>query len=260
MSKPKAISVKPPQAALPATTYFSQYEVGSAGDNGHPIIAIISRTDSYVIYKTDDGKIGFDATPAFLKDKKDLIEKYDDLSIQATYSLPPKHRNFVYDRLGFALANSFVLDDKRSEKPFSVVEKCIEDISDDYFQFYYVIASGSILLIFLLSFISAYYFDAKMVNEFTRSAFMGALGAFLSVLTRSRKLKSNGFVSLRYSVMQGILRTIIGGSFGALSFILMKANFVLGTFGDNMYHVLLVAVFAGFNERYVPEAMKYTKE
>jgi hypothetical protein len=238
----------------------SSVGVGSVGDNGKEIVAVIAKSQLFVVYKTTDGKIGFDATPEFMSKKKNVINRYDELSIQITYALPDKHKRFVYDRLGYALANNFVMFDGDDVSPFLVVEKCIEDIADDYFQFYYVTSSFYILVLFFAVFFAVHMYVAGDIHDIARSSCMGALGAFLSVLTRSRKLRADGFVSIRYSITQGTLRTVIGGLFGFLSFILIKSNFVLGAFSDNTYHVLLVATFAGFNERFVPEALKYTKE
>ncbi|MEM1206831.1 MAG: hypothetical protein AAGN66_26590 [Acidobacteriota bacterium] len=80
----------------------------------------------------------------------------------------------------------------------------------------------------------------------------GVAGALISVLQRFRTIATSKYASMRSMKIDGAIRMILGGSFGALFLLLQNGELLLGGLTSNPEATASFALVAGFSERLIP--------
>ena len=123
-------------------------------------------------------------------------------------------------------------------------------------QLTYLAASTSITaVIFLVSTLTGELATINSDLSYWAAATFGVIGAFLSVLLRFRELPITSYSSRLYALYGGFIRMILGGGFGAVLLLLLKAGLLLTIAAKNPAATALCSILAGFSERFVPDLL-----
>lgn len=178
------------------------------------------------------------------------------LSQQAKHYFTGKKLNQANRLISNAFSNYEQFD---SEDIFSEAKGFIEVQVNEAAKISYL--SASIVVAFLTSatLIIMYYqflFLTDGIKPIILCGLAGVIGSIISVLQRSNSIKPELYASVSLVIFQGVTRVFLGLVFGSLVPICANANIVLGFTDNNINALFLVALFAGINERFIPDLIE----
>ncbi len=180
----------------------------------------------------------------------------DRLQGIAQSTLPKTCRPEVAIILGKALSSAFMSREEDDLSGcFEVARNFVNERGKGYAQLNYLSFSLSWALI-LLCILEYQYLFLDSLTPFHRDIILGGgggiLGGAISIMQRARKLSIDPFASRLHMAFHGVIRITLALIFGCFVVVVSKANLALGIIQDNPYTLFVIAVVAGFSERFVP--------
>ena len=113
-------------------------------------------------------------------------------------------------------------------------------------------------LLFLLLFLLLLTPAAALIfgkQSYTAAVAGGAIGAFLSVMERTRRLRVDDWTQLWYWSFEGALRVLFGALSGGIMGVVIHLNLFSGSAQWGMDGLFLAGIVGGFVERLVPSLL-----
>jgi hypothetical protein len=222
-------------------------KVGETLESGRVIKDIIGQDERIGVFITTENKLTYelyvDNLPAHIQSS---IAKTGALWYALRTSVPDKKSEYYRLQLAHAFSTALNLPEGADPLPaFSEVEKVILDVGKTFAAFRYLLGSiiaGVVLIIFALI---IRRLITSNVDLIAYGAIGGTVGAMLSVLLRVRDLSVTKITQLGLAPIEGGSRTLLGFLFGIVLIITI-----------NSYACVLMAIIAGFSERFAPELLK----
>lgn len=239
---------------------IAEIKVGDFADNGDRVTAIISQSENLVIYFTDQGKPGFETTSHIVDQNQWAIRKHDELVARISLCTSDRDRRFIFQLLGYSLANAFHNRSDDISSHFETVEEVLKCKNSEETQLFYLIgALGLLGTVSLVVFGIFELINHVEVRQFAFCAFFGAAGASLSVLLRRGKLTATKFYTRTHIAFQGAAQVMYGAMVGVFIVVAIKSEFGFSAFAHfgldsgNPYQLLSIAAIIGFSERLLPK-------
>jgi hypothetical protein len=227
---------------------------------------LIRATKHYVVCIDNDGKLDWETDPEYddqgprdpalhnsILNDAALLEETPSEGL-------PQDRILQFKRLiGEAIVFSLEHDYNNAQKMLDAASKYVRDRSEEVSRFWYLEASITTTLLFILMGCVIWFTRSEAAILLGRQAMWvilasvaGAMGALLSVITRSGKLQLNCSAGRKLHYLEAASRIFAGVLSGFLVSLAVKHEIILGAFtrGGGMEGVMLVAGFvAGVGER-----------
>ncbi len=236
---------------------YSRFKVGEKDDTGAIIKVVYCRGKSYVIYGTDEK-----ALFKYQHSSNELLTAPIESALFETVQLLKSKRDKSKFVISIAAAVKLCLEGK-AEEAITFLNKISQTIKHyikvkntiQYLSVYVVI------LIFLLIASFSIHSELGMNSLLTQLALIGtsgAVGGFMSLAIRIRKLMNEVFEDRRLNTLSAVIRMIFSIIAGIVTYFFIRANIVFG-FVDNLevnfFVILTFATAAGFSEKFVPEIL-----
>lgn len=192
-------------------------------------------------------------------DHQKSIAEFERLKSLADVLLSGKQKEKIYLRLGTTLCSALRLsDDNKSKEIFQSTDELIHRAAKNILTINYII-SVSLITSTILALLTPIYFITPHTNPFKIATICicgGVLGAFISILERSKEIRISEFESQLLIIIQGIVRVAIGGIFGLIAYFASKSGLALTIFNHTAEALLILGIIAGFSERLIPDMLQ----
>lgn len=226
---------------------------------------LIVSTRNYIVFIDEDGDLDWETTVEYddtaTKDKKYDIDKHNSITNDAALLEATPCNGFEdqvklqFRRLiGEAIACSFDHDYVNARKMLLAAAQYFRSRSEETSRYWYLLASFGMAMPFIALGIVIWIwrasFEMWLGTEgmwFILASISGAVGALLSVIVRSGKLKFDSSAGRRLHFLEGSSRIWAGLISGLLVSLAVKSGIILMplTTGENLHPVMILAALAG---------------
>lgn len=251
------------------------YALYRAGDidpaSGKKIVNIIACEPAFIVYLDEDYRIEWSVTEKYETYSKlygEVLNKVAQLEgISEVFDMAKKQKREYRLLLGAAIGR--MLEKEKSEvirQALQTADTYLKDRITETARIWYLSASLLVTLSLLLFVLLTWIFQDIFISRFgwltleaILAIWMGALGALISVVSRSNKLSVNVSAGRTIHYVEGATR-IVFGMLGALLVILaVKGDLLLGVIAsspNSFFALLAVCLAAGASERIAPSIIK----
>jgi hypothetical protein len=240
---------------------FDGYREGGKDAAGEEIEAIVGISEHLAVYLVPEYaiKIDSDRAGAPTEWESRVHRRYECLLTRIGRVIPRKKSRPLLGALASSLFNALSVagEGQRLDDFFGGVADDVKQRAREYSRTWYLVGCVAAMAPLAAFAYTAYCsnFTAAAINPLFFGLAGGALGAVLSVLRRSSRLRVDEYAHRYFQGLQGAVRVLLGVVFGLLLVIGIKAGFVFTVFAENPYAVFLLAAVAGHSENLVPELM-----
>ena len=242
---------------------MGKLKIGGKCAAGHEIAGILGQSSRATVYTTVDNHLRWQIH----ENEGDPLD-YQHGALNHFNTLLTRNKQFAtggrkqenFTALGKALFSALNLPEAELEQErigyFTDVEALINDASAHRAKMNYIgtaIVTAPVLMIalFLVFVLVLPEYEAHFIG-----LIFGALGACVSILHRSPKMKVDSGNHSSAIRMESSLRVILGSIFGFLFVIACQANLVVGVLSENNPALMIFSAVAGFSERLVPDLLR----
>jgi hypothetical protein len=249
----RAFSARVPEDVQTAFTIVRAF-IGAHG----PVQRVFGRSREFVVFMDQSGRLMWDY-PKLPNAMLPVIAEFERLNQVATNALSPTDDAALRQILGHELAIAFRTGDGVAipSEVFSASREFISKRMEAAVSNHYVTASlcvAAILGVLLCVAIALPF--TWLVSDARILAFgglAGMIGACISVLQRSSTLGVTHFAPRSQVVTQAVVRMALGIVFGVIVVVAVRGDVAFGTFKSQTRALFLLAVVAGFSERFIPD-------
>jgi hypothetical protein len=251
--------------------HWKDYFVGGLDRDGDKITSVIDKTDEFCVYMIerfkgkgeDEEKLVWDATEkvasaAYYAAVARSLETRIDTGLLTRYR--KYARRLAASCLSIAFEDNLEKrkkDGKEKEDYFTEAREFIDTKASEIAQLQYLGMAFSMAFLFSTIIFSIPSLYGDMYRPLVGGAF-GAIGAFVSVLIRFRKIKIKEYSMTFYTAIRGTTRVLLGFLFGVI-FVIIQESGVIGVGNGNVFSIYTLSFISGFTERFVPELMAKVK-
>lgn len=245
---------------------FTTLKEGDTDPNlGKRIKTLIFSAEDFVVYLDDDDYVEWFTSERYEDYPDDFGEVTNKVSLLESISMMSLEKKGIQS-IGRLLAEGMarLLDDHKTTNALLILKEA-ETILKEKARIWYLSSSCITTLFFILTISIVGIASSPIQNIIGAEAFdiflgscFGAIGAFISIFIRSKKIPINIMSGRRIHYFEGALR-IFFGILGALTIALgIKANIIAGLINDinktSQTQTLLyfICTIAGASERIVP--------
>jgi hypothetical protein len=229
---------------------------------GKEVWALISSDDDYIVYLDEDGYVQWTMNDNKMlgRDSGPYLNMVGRLEAVNISYLGKKERDSYQRLIAEGVARLFEKDLLAAQGAFEFAEKWITARNGEVARFWYL---GGASTVALLSALAALLvgFGAVRLNDLTPEGYntlmgtlVGGLGAWLSVIQRSRSTELDVAAGPVRHCVEGALRITTGilGSF--LVALAIRAGLILP--GKDLSVIMVIGMVAGASERFVPSLIE----
>lgn len=220
--------------------------------------SVIARTPDFIVWINSEARVDY----YYRKDLpgvEDSVAEFTRLRALGTSVLPASTHGAFHHRLGAALATSLRLQPgSDTGRIFEPIEGLIQSILENDLRIKYLLATtaGACILVSLTYIIYRMADLPIMLHDSLVAVSGGFIGALISVLERSKTLRGTISESSSLITFQGVLRILLGGTFGFIAFAAAKAGLAFSILNTTTASMIVLGVAAGFSERLIPELIE----
>lgn len=220
--------------------------------------ALLGYSRNYKVWITDDDEVTFLLRNNIANTEHSIAEfvRLKNLGV----ALLPKALigNFNW-RLGAALVTAFEMkQDANAKEIFSPLEIYIQTVINNKLRIKFLITAtlvSSILTALAYLIYVENFFDSQM-NSMLIVIGGGFIGTYISVFERSKTISIIDNESTTLLITQVIIRLVLGGVFGLISYTAAITGLAFSIFIDSNSSIFLLGVAAGFSERLIPDLIE----
>ncbi len=236
---------------------IDDYKTGGVDKDGEEITYVYGKNNNIVVFECACGDIRWE----FNKIERDInlkvSAKYHYLRGKIPSTLPETLRRSVVSELANAMFNALnVKDSNDVDGAFEHIQKRITLIlSPNQAKLWLILYSlfSSFTLVILLSVLSSQF---ELDRFIALCAGAGVLGSMLSFMQRNSQITVNLEEGRSYIFLQAAFIPILGMLSGVCLFVLSNSDLAFSFAKDNIFNLLVLSIFSGFSERYVPDLFK----
>jgi hypothetical protein len=221
---------------------------------------VVAQSKRFKVWVTEDHRIAYRVHKHHMtREVDEVIQAFKTFESFANAMLPPDKHSLFYRRLAAAFANRL----EKSNGPYESVDyeelrSYVVKTVEDGLKVRYLLVAFSITFFFLVLAFFAYKFNlfSGFFHQAVVSIAGGVMGAFISVLERSKTIVVNEHESVFLLTVQCFLRVFLGAVLGVISIAAVTSGMAFAMFGKTPAALLLLGVVSGFSERLVPEMIE----
>lgn len=239
---------------------LANYQVGQLDYNGEEITEVWSRHEKFVIYATKKRAIDSWLAKPEENDYRFLAEwslhrhRIEDLankSIQQRYN--------VNSQLALALESGWLGATAAAIQSLVELEQRIQMDLDTTDRIHYLLTAVIFVALLTVVALLGRCLCSNLEVQF-KMVLLGAYGGVLSVLTGLKKLKVDAGDVLKITIPLAISRILIAMLSGLIAYWAIEADLLLSALKHSVTGVNIIAVMAGFSERFVPNLLERVEE
>lgn len=231
---------------------------------------IFEGTD-YVIYVDKDGHFNWQTSERYAalmapnqqdyqhSKSNTIINQSELLQASLSEGLPQATKDQAYDLIGAALTSCLEFDYESAERMLATAQAYIQTRNEEMSRYWYLsatfYAAASVVAICLAVFALAAYFPLLQADGWqwaVLASAAGAIGALLSVISRSGRLSFDPAAGKKLHTLEAASRIIAGALSGAIVYAAIKSGIILSPLfpdGANNAVIMLGALAGGAAER-----------
>jgi len=252
-------------------TYWGFCEGTYEPSSGKTIKKLIMNSRDYIVFLDEKLCLQWEVTNQYSGDYelfKVVMPRVAELEgLSNTFNLPEHQLIEFKTLLGTAIVMMLEEEDEPiARKLLNKANTYLKARMTERARMWCLLSSSCVVLLALISILLLWIFKTDITNRFGTTAFdvvlgtqMGAIGALISIITRSNKMLVNVSAGKTIHYLEGTARIIVGMLGALLVALAIKANIFFGMINssENTLAVLLtVCTVAGASERIVPSIIK----
>ncbi|MCF5025900.1 hypothetical protein [Pseudomonas lurida] len=221
---------------------------------------VIAQNEKLKVWITEDNRIVHHVKKAFITPEVGAaVKEFKILESFAIAMLPLKKHPLFFRRLAAAFAGRLEsFDDPLISAVFDELRLYVNKTVENDLKVRYL--SVAFLITFLFVGLAFSVYRSNFFSGFIQQAIVavsgGVLGAFISVLERSKNIVISEHETDALVVMQCIVRVFLGGVFGLIFISAVASGVAFTLFNKSSAAMLLLGVVSGFSERLIPELIQ----
>jgi len=239
---------------------FDSYQEGGKDKDGDNIYSVIAKDDKFVVYFTTETMLAVDGdadgdnmpTPWELE----VAKEYDRVMGRMKRTVPRSQIHDVLRDLGCCWFTAVHSDgvDATTRDFFGALSAQLDQRAREYSRVAYIVGSSLVAIPFAVVAALAVIYRVP-AYDFCFAIGGGVLGAIISVMRRSDRLKVDRYAHRYFICFQGATRSVLGIIFGLLLIACIKGGFVFHLADGNHWALLILGAVAGHSETFIPEIM-----
>jgi hypothetical protein len=224
------------------------------------IDVVVARNERFKVWVTEDDRIVHHINKQHLsRELGEIVQAFKVFESFALAMLPAKNHSLFYRRLAAEFAGRLEsAESKTRTADYDELKSYVIKIVENDLKVRYLLIAFSITFAFLIIALCCY--KLNIFSGFFQHAIVsmsgGVLGAFISVLERSKKIVVNEYESGLLIATQCFVRVFLGGILGLISLAAVISGIAFTVFGTTSAALLLLGVASGFSERLIPELIE----
>ncbi|MNB59220.1 hypothetical protein D3C87_584770 [compost metagenome] len=224
------------------------------------VSVVVSQNERFKVWITEDNRIVHHVKKPFVTpDIGEAVKEFKILESFAIAMLPVKKHPLFFRRLAAAFAGRLESpDDPAITSVLEELKVYVNKTIENSLKVRYL--SVAFLITFIFVGVSFFVYKGGYFSGFIQQAIIaisgGVLGAFISVLERSKNILVSEHESNSLIVMQCFVRVFLGGIFGLIVISAVVSGVAFTLFGKSSAALLLLGVVSGFSERLIPELIQ----
>jgi len=258
-------SGKPP----PPIQYPFKFSTLAEGDFDptlrHTIEWLIDSDDDFIVYIDEQNYVEWNMNDNDMlgADTGQALNRIAQLESFDTDELSSEKRAVYARMIAEAVARLFQKDVKSADAVLTLAEEWIKARTTEIARTWYLTGAGLASLVCAVVVVWLVFFGGRpqgvdpvgsAIHMILLGSFVGGLGAWLSVLQRSRTVSLDITAGRRMHQMEGIFRIMVGVLGAFIVVIAIRAD-LLGKF-NHLSAIVLMCVAAGVSERMVPSLIQ----
>ncbi|WPO00696.1 hypothetical protein [Pseudomonas sp. MUP55] len=221
---------------------------------------VIAQNEKFKVWMTEDNRIVHHVKKAFMTPEVgEAVKEFKILESFAIAMLPLKNHSLFFRRLAAAFAGRLEsANDPLISGVFEELRLYVNKTVENGLKVRYL--SIAFLITFIIVGLTFLIHRSHFFSGFLQQAIVavsgGVLGAFISVLERSKNIIISEHETDALIFMQCVVRVFLGGVFGLILVSAVVSGVAFTLFSHSSAAMLLLGVVSGFSERLIPELIQ----
>ena len=235
-----------------------QYKKGDTSPSGYVVEFVFGNSDSAVVFKDAQEVVHYETAGAHLTPvERSVLQRYDQIHARLGATIPAgKKRTHIRDELATALFRGLSEPDGQiALKEFDFVAARLAQEVHSEGRFTYLTAASITVAVVVAVWLLINFTTAKGGDPrfFAQGAMLAAVGAWVSVQLRARKLELGPYETPAHLRFEGVTRILLGLAFGVFALWAVKSGQFFPGFLGNPSGVAFIALISGVSERLIPD-------
>jgi hypothetical protein len=253
---------------------YAYYREGDKDpSSGKVITKLIMSNPDYIVYLDPENRIEWSVTEEYEDNNKGYSELFSEViskvieleGISKSVSMPDSQIIEYRTLLGASIVTMLEKDTAAIirevvKKADTYLKERMAEMARKWYLISSFIYTGIYILAILIALNAGNYND--LWSHIFHGTAMGALGALISIITRSEKIYVNISAGKYLHFLETAARIVVGILGGVLAALAVKADILLGIFKSSkepLALLLIVCFVAGASERFVPSIIKHVE-